>query len=155
MNKQYIQQSIFDRLSQPAACLSPERHLTDIQTVRLAVLRDVENLLNTRRNIVRPPEHYHHVNHSLYVYGLEDFVSQNPKSSEVRKLLAARIKETITRFEPRLVRVSVDFSPQLGNEHNLCFKVKATLNADPVQEPIYFDTWFYVNRGEYKVHHDK
>jgi type VI secretion system lysozyme-like protein len=155
MSKQYIQQSVFDRLNQEAAHHLPDRHITDIRTARSAVLRDVENLLNTRRNIVSPPACYQHLNNSVYVYGLEDFVSKNPKSADVRKALAACIKETITKFEPRLVHVSVEFNPELGNEHNLCFKVKATHNADPVREPIFFDTWFYVNRGEYKVLNDK
>lgn len=147
--KQYIQLSVFDRLNHRAALSSGQ--VSDIETVRQAVLRDVENLLNTRRNTIKPPVSCRHLNESLYVYGLEDFVSQNPKNPEVRKALKTSIKEAINKFEPRLKHIDVDFDSEPGNAHNLCFKVKAMLYADPVQEPIYFDTWFSINRGEYKI----
>jgi type VI secretion system protein ImpF len=149
--KEYIQLSIFDRLSGDADWGVLGGSVNDIAVVRKAVLRDVENLLNTRRNLVVPAHGYRYLKNSLYVYGLEDYVSKNPKSPDVRKALKASIRETIARFEPRLVDAVIDFSPESGNEHNLCFSVRATLYAEPVHEPICFDTWFSVNRGEYRI----
>ena len=149
--KPYIQLSIFDRLNHDYDIGMLGGRTNDIGFVRRAVLRDVENLLNTRRNIVTPTRSQRHVNDSLYVYGLEDFISKNPKSPEVRKALKNSIEETIAKFEPRLIRVGVAFNSEEGNEQNLCFTVRATLYADPVHEPIYFDTWFSVNRGEYRI----
>ncbi len=149
--KQYIQLSIFDRLNNDSDFGLLGVHTNDILIVRQAVLRDVENLLNTRRNIVPPAASCRYLNDSLYVYGLEDFVSKNPKSPDVRKALKTSIEDTINRFEPRLINVAVEFNAEEGNEHNICFAVRATLYADPVHEPIYFDTWFSVNRGEYKI----
>ena len=149
--RQYIQLSVFDRLESGADLGILGGKASDIEMVRISVLRDVENLLNTRRSIIDPPEDYHYLNQSMFVYGLEDFAAKNPKSPEVRNALLSSIVSTITRFEPRLKRVSVEFNDQEGNEHNLCFTVMATLYADPIHEPIYFDTWFSVNRGEYKI----
>ncbi len=148
---QYLQLSFFDRLIQDAEYKVLGGRVTDIEIVRNAVLRDVENLLNTRRSIIQPPKSYQCLNNSLFVYGLEDFVSKNPKSPHVRKALKSSIEETINKFEPRLRDALVGFNSEEGNEQNLCFAVSATLHADPVQEPICFDTWFSVNRGEYKV----
>jgi type VI secretion system protein ImpF len=149
--KQFIQLSIFDRLE-----IGKEQGIlggraSDIQIVRTSVLRDVENLLNTRRSIIDPPAHFQYLNESMFVYGLEDFVARNPKNPNVRKALKRSIHDTIRKFEPRLKNVSVEFNEDEGNEHNLCFTVVATLYADPVHEPIFFDTWFSVNRGEYKI----
>ncbi len=149
--KQYIQLSIFDRLNDDADLGILGGRINDIDIVRRAVLRDVENLLNTRRNIITPAPSFRYLNASMYVYGLDDFISKNPKSPEVRKALKTSIEETIAKFEPRLVKVGVEFNTEDGNEQNLCFAVRATLHADPVHEPIYFDTWFSVNRGEYRI----
>lgn len=147
----FIQISIFDRLAQDDDQGIIAGHIKDFNFVRQAVLRDVENLLNTRRKLNNPTKEYRYLNDSLYIYGLDDFVSKNPKSLDVQKKLKACIEETITKFEPRLVSVNVDFNPEEGNEQNLCFAVKATLYADPVRQPICFDTWFSVNRGEYHI----
>jgi type VI secretion system protein ImpF len=148
---QFIQLSVFDRLDSGSDYGILGGRVSDIQIVRKSVLRDVENLLNTRRSIIDPPASYHYLNDSMFVYGLEDFIAKNPKSPDVRKALKQSIETTIRKFEPRLMHVLVEFNNEVGNEHNLCFAVKATLNADPVLEPIYFDTWFSVNRGEYKI----
>jgi type VI secretion system protein ImpF len=149
--KQYIQLSILDRLNADDDLGILGGRTSDIGFVRQAVLRDVENLLNTRRNIIVPSKSFGYLNDSLYVYGLDDFVSKNPRSPEVRKALKNSIEKTIARFEPRLIHSEVAFNPEEGNEQNLCFTVNATLYADPVHEPISFDTWFSVNRGEYKI----
>jgi type VI secretion system protein ImpF len=153
--KDYIQLSVFDRLNNDPDLGVLGGRVNDIAVVRQSVLRDVENLLNTRRNIITPADSYRYLKNSLFVYGLEDFVSKNPKSPHVRKALKTSIEETIARFEPRLINVAVDFNLEEGNEQNLCFAVRATLYADPVHEPIYFDTWFSVNRGEYKINNVK
>ena len=153
--KPYIQLSILDRLIDDSDLGILGGRTSDIRFVRQAVLRDVENLLNTRRIIIPLSEGFGYLGNSLYIYGLEDFVSKNPKSPEVRKALKSSIEKTIARFEPRLIRTEVVFNPEDGNEQNLCFTVKATLYADPVHEPISFDTWFSVNRGEYKINNVK
>lgn len=151
LKQQYMQLSIFDRLKSDTDYAVLGGKVTDVQVVRESVLRDVENLLNTRRSIIVPPESFHNLNHSLYVYGIDDFISKNPKSPEVRQALKTSIEETLKKFEPRLSNVAVEFNPGDGFDQKLCFKVKATLNADPVHEPIFFDTFFSADRGEYKI----
>lgn len=154
-SKQHLQLSVFDRLRGDLQTGMIGDSMDDIHVVRRAVLRDVENLLNTRRCIVQPPESYGHVGASLFMYGIEDFVAKNPKSPQVRQALKRTIQETVIRFEPRLRDVAVDFRPDDGNSQNLCFSVRATLYADPIREPIYFDTWFSASRGEYKIENVK
>ncbi len=149
--KQYLQLSVFDRLSDDYDTGIIGESVDDIDIVRHAVLRDVENLLNTRRSIVEPPESCHHVENSLFTYGVEDFVAKNPKSPQVRQALKSTIQETVARFEPRLRNVSVDFRTDEEYSQNLRFSVRATLHADPIREPIYFDTLFSASRGEYKI----
>jgi type VI secretion system protein ImpF len=149
--KQHVQLSIFDRLLEDSEFNALGGSVSDIHVVRNAVLRDVENLLNTRRTIYKPPESYTYLKQSLFVYGLEDFVAKNPKNIQVRKVLKASIQDTLTKFEPRLRDVSVEMKEDDGISRNLCFIIRAILYADPIQEPICFDTWFSVSRGEYKI----
>lgn len=153
--KQYIQLSVFNRLCRADEPGMIGGQMNDIDIVRRSVLRDVENLLNTRRKVVIPTAGYHHLKNSIYLYGLKDFVAQNPKNPQVRKALKQNIEQTIAKFEPRLLNLSVDLNQDMGNEHHICFSVRAMLYADPVQEPIYFDTWFSVNRGEYRINNVK
>ena len=154
-NQQHLQLSVFDRLDQEVAFGIIGSTVTDVEVVRKSVLRDVENLFNTRRSIFKPPESRLYLNRSLLVYGLEDFVAQNPKSVQVQKLLVETIRDTIEKFEPRLKSVQVAFQPIDDYEHNLCFTVRATLHADPIREPIFFDTWFSASRGDYCIENAK
>lgn len=153
--KQHLQLSIFDRLTADSLGGTIGEPIDDIHTVRRAVLRDVENLLNTRRCIIEAPESYGYLAQSMFTYGIKDFVAKNPKSPQVQQALKRTIQETVSRFEPRLRNVAVDLNPDDGNSQNLCFSVRATLYADPVREPIYFDTWFSASRGEYKINNVK
>ena len=150
-NKQNVQLSVFDRLLDEAGFGILGGAVDDIHVVRNSVLRDVENLLNTRRSIVETPESLKYVRQSVYSYGVEDFVSKNSKSPQVRQALKNTIRETIARYEPRLKNIAVAFKPDDGNSQILCFLVQATLHADPVREPICFDTWFSTSRGEYRI----
>ncbi len=149
--KQHVQLSVFDRLLNEDDYNSLGGTVSDLHVVRNAVLRDVENLLNTRKCIYRPPDSYTYLKKSLFVYGLDDFTAKNPKNVQVQKFLKANIQNTIARFEPRLRDVAVDLREEEGISQNLCFVIRAILYADPIQEPICFDTWFSVSRGEYKI----
>ena len=154
-SKQYVQLSILDRLIGLADSDVAAGQGEDIEFVRGAVLRDLENLLNARRNIVTLAHGFRQLRNSLLVYGLEDYVSKNPKSRDIRYALKNGIEETIAKFEPRLADAGVTFNSREGSDHHLCFAVKATLYADPVREPICFDTWFSVDRGEYRINNIK
>ncbi len=64
-----------------------------------AIRRDVETLLNTRSPADEP---------SVVGYGLPDFTHMSPDSADDMWRLAARIRETLERFETRLERVRVE-----------------------------------------------
>jgi len=69
----------------------------------------------------------------------------------VRHQLRQEIEKTITRFEPRIRNVVVRIEAPTQDERNLRFKITGLLLVDPVAEPITFDTYFDVNRGEYLI----
>jgi type VI secretion system protein ImpF len=151
---QILQTSILDRLIDEEPGLShepaPYRYFSMGQ-VKAAVTRDLENLLNTRRNIQVPPATFEELNNSLFVYGVRDYTAQNPRSPAAKRQLRLDLEQTLMRFEPRLRNVTVQVEPSTTSERNLRFRISALLVADPVTEPVTFDTFFDANRGEYVI----
>src|SRR5512137_3042676 len=100
-----IQTSILDRLidREPGVSRESSQHqLDDIRAAKQSVVKDLENLLNTRRKIFPVPEEFWEVNNSLFVYGLPDFSSLNPKNPQVKQMLRRDIEQTVAMFERRL-----------------------------------------------------
>lgn len=148
-----VQASLLDRLLdyEPELSRDPSyiRQTTTSQ-VKASVIRDLENLLNTKRTVWTAPDALRAVHSSLFTYGLQDFTSRNPKSPSVRQQLRQDIERTILKFEPRLKNPTVRVE-ESKNERTLRFRITAMLIAEPVSEPIVFDTFFDVDRGEYVV----
>jgi type VI secretion system protein ImpF len=149
-----LQPSILDRLidHDPGVSHEPgQLRFASLAQIKAAVFRDLENLLNSRRNILVPSESHQEVNKSVFVYGIQDYTAQNPKSPTARQHLRLDVEKTIARFEPRLRNVNVRIESPDPNERNLRFRVTALLVADPITEPVAFDTYFDANRGEYFI----
>jgi type VI secretion system protein ImpF len=153
-DQQNMQASILDRLIDLEPGLSHEpvqQRLLDVRQIKTAVVRDLEQLLNARRPIFPPSPSLVEVNNSLYVYGLRDFTTQNPRSPLVRQQLRQDVEKTVARFEPRLHNVAVQFVTHNPDERNLRFRISGMLVVDPVAEPVTFDTLFDINRSQYVI----
>lgn len=153
-SQQNHQASILDRLIdlEPGVSHEPVQHrFLSLGQAKASVVRDLENLLNTKRSILAPSAECKELSSSLFVYGLQDFTTQNPKSSMVRQQLRQQIERVIARFEPRLRNVKVSLEASTKSERNLRFRINALLFVDPVMEPVTFDSYFDVNRGEYLI----
>ncbi len=148
-----IRASLLDRLvdNDPEVSFEPVQfRLLDMRRMKAMVIRDLENLLNTRRTIHAPPAEFTELGRSVLVYGLKDFTSQSTKSSTLRKALRQDIERIVARFEPRLRNVKIQLeSDQRGN--TLRFRINAMLVIEPEKEPVQFDTVFDINRGEYVI----
>ena len=147
------QASVLDRLldHDPRVASEPVRDRLSVRQIKDAVVRDLEKLLNTRRQILVPSPEYHEVHNSLFMYGLQDFTMKNPASPMVKQQLRQVIERTISRFEPRLKNVTVQIEAPGQNARDLRFRITAMLIMEPITEPVIFDTYFDVSRGEYKI----
>lgn len=153
-NRHNVQASILDRLvdDEPGVSNEPVRYgLLNVGQIKAAVVKDLENLLNTKRHIVPPPVAYRQVNNSLFVYGLRDFTAQDPRGPSVKQQLRRDMEKTISRFEPRLKNVTVHLETPTQNERNIRFRISGLLVVEPMAEPITFDTYFDASRGEYII----
>ncbi|MCJ7603086.1 MAG: type VI secretion system baseplate subunit TssE [Desulfobacterales bacterium] len=151
--RQSAQASILDRLidREPNVTHEPVQEGFSVGQIKDAVARDLENLLNTRRNIIAPPASYREVNTSLFVYGLPDFTSSNPAHISVRSQLRLEIEKTISRFEPRLKNITVHIDSPVGGNRELKFRITGVLVVDPISEQVVFDTSFDLNRSRYSI----
>lgn len=152
MNENLIP-SILDRLidKSPEVTQEPvqDRYLS-IKQIKAHVIRDLENMLNTRRHIFDPPEGFKEVANSVFTYGLGDFTSQNPGNISVRRSIKQDIEKAVVLFEPRLKNVSVAVEGDTSI-NSLRFRINAMLVVEPESEPVSFDTIFDINRGEYSI----
>ena len=146
--------SLLDRLIdlEPRVAGEPSQdRLQGIGRIKNAVIRDLENLLNTRKNMHPLPAACREVGHSLFAYGTGDFSSENPRNPAVRQKLRLELEKTIKLFEPRLRNVNVRIETDGEGRHRLRFRISALLVIDPVSEPVSFDTYFDINRSEYRM----
>jgi type VI secretion system protein ImpF len=85
------------------------------------------------------------------MFGLPDFTAENPKNVAARQRLRQEIERTIVLFEPRLRNVTVHMETPTEKERSLRFRITGLLIAEPEAEPVTFDTYFDVNRGQYVI----
>ncbi|WP_224983050.1 type VI secretion system baseplate subunit TssE [Geomonas agri] len=127
-----------------------------------SVLRDLENLFNTRsfpthkglshrglasQGAVLLPSH---LERSILTYGSRDFSLDNPRSHRVQQSIRLEIVRLLESFEPRLTDVTVRLGEFQG-ERSLSFLIDAVLQVEPVAVSTAFDTHFDLNSGSYTI----
>lgn len=149
--KRGLQPSILDRLIDPESAGTTILTGYTVEKMYSAVLRDLEDLLNTvhtARNIA--PE-YSEVRDSIVGYGLPDLTSIETISSDQRNAIARTIRKAIERFEPRLRAVRVTLvKDEDSTRMALKFRIDARLAVDPAPD-VAFDTILEVGTGKYLV----
>ncbi|WDP92876.1 MAG: type VI secretion system baseplate subunit TssE [Desulfobacter sp.] len=116
-----------------------------------AVVRDIENLLNTRCSPIRIPVAFTHLRKSVIRYGIRDFSTENPETSLARQKLCKEIEAAISIFEPRLKRPVVRLETEAQKNRRVYFRISGILVIEPLSEPVSFDTFFDLNRGRYVI----
>ncbi len=112
-----------------------------LERLHAAVRRDLESLLNARRRRRPLPALLSELSTSVLNYGIPDPASGAYAVPELRQALVREVEATIRRFEPRLTKVSVVLvADKDGLGSTLRLKVDAVLRADPVPEPVSFET---------------
>ena len=147
--------SVLDRLLDDRPGVTSEPVVSRAQNLRAlkrSVARDLEALLNTRRELLEePPEDLVEVGRSIITYGLPDFTSFNLSATDDRARLRRCLEDAVTTFEPRLRRVKVAIEPARPHERVLRFRIDALLRTDPSPEPVVFDMVLQLHTQEYVI----
>jgi type VI secretion system protein ImpF len=134
---------LFDRLldADPNAPNDPPLSASlALDTLRAAVRRDLEALLNARRRRLPPPEALVELPVSPVGYGIPDATAGSFTEESRRNALAREVEATIRRFEPRLTDISVTAQKSEQLDRSLRLKIEAVLRTDPVPEAVTFET---------------
>ena len=136
--------SVFDRLIDEEPYNSREAPRSQTQTmreIRESVMRDLENLLNTRWRCKSWPPQLKVLDTSLINYGIPDFSSIDLSSDMDRNSLREAIEVAIRTYETRFVSVAVEVPKRRqAGDRSLHFIIRAELHATPAPEPIVFDS---------------
>ncbi len=119
----------------------PERRSRlDPQDAIDSVIAHLSRLLNVRRGSVP----------TLPDYGMPDFNDLAHEDARVVNAVRAAIVDVVTRYEPRLQRLSVTYVPDEDNVLDLRFRITATLMLEGDRAPVTFDT-LIGDKGQVKV----
>lgn len=136
--------SIWERLISPDGTVRPE-------SVRRAIARDLDTLLNTRTAI--PPHElsaYPHCRDSIANFGLADFAQLCLTSHADREQLCALLAAAITRHEPRLHRVVAQLVDMPGSINRLSFVIHGQLHGG-TQDSVRFDLTLQPSNLRYAI----
>ena len=152
-NELNIAPSLLDRLldDRPGQTSEPpqDTHFS-LSQLKQSVARDLEALLNTRREALEGvPHELVEVQRSLLMYGLPDFTTFNLLSDHDRREVQRALTDVITLFEPRLEQVQIVLDDQTQGDRALGFRVEALLKVDPAPEEVTFDATLQLQTQEY------
>jgi type VI secretion system protein ImpF len=148
--------SVFDRLKDDdPKSPSVEPPLTRAESVRLlraGVRRDLEWLLNTRRNPEDPGPTLAEIENSVYNYGLPDFSTYAIASPKDQARLVRSLQAAVKTFEPRITSVRIiplEISPK--GLRTMRIRIEGLLLMDPAPEHISFDTMLQLTTGDFRI----
>jgi len=147
-----VQPSILDRLIDPESAGSSIITGYSVSQMYDAVMRDLENLLNSTHSFGQLPAEFPETRNSIVLFGLPDLASIEAISTEQRAAIGTVIKKSVERFEPRLRNVRVSMLKAEANVVNrsVQFRIDARLAVDPAPD-VAFDTILDMGTGAYLV----
>ncbi len=136
--------SVLDRLLDDDPEQSQERARSpaqELRELRDSVMRDVGNLLNTRRRWPAPDPALDELVPSLADYGVPDVTGADLSGGRALEQFRSALETALYRYEPRFktVRVEVKSGADPG-DRTLRFRIDALLHADPVPESVVFSS---------------
>src|SRR2546427_5979001 len=105
--KRGLRPSILDRLTDPESAGTAILTGYTVEKMYAAVLRDLEDLLNTVHTAHTVAPEFADVRDSIVAFGLPDLASVESISADQRAAIGRTIRKAIERFEPRLRAVRV------------------------------------------------
>jgi type VI secretion system protein ImpF len=123
-----------------------------LREMKLAVQRDLENLLNTRRRYLDCPPDLKELKQSLATYGIPDFLGLSMATVKDRENFCRTLQVVIKQYEPRFKTVTVQLQSNAESlDRTLRFRIDALLHADPAPEPVVFDSALEPATGVFAV----
>lgn len=154
-NEERLAPSLLDRLIDLDPDLKQDPPVTSAERpdgLRAALRRDLEILLNTRCRPDSPPKELGELADSLASLGVEDFFSSDLVTDMQRRIFAAGLERRISRFEPRLEDLTVEFLPEPSSaQRRLRLRISALYHSRPGLPRVVFETHMDPVAGRFLV----
>ena len=112
-----------------------------VSQLRNSIIRDIETLLNSRRQWQLETNSLKELNKSILSYGLPDFFYHFSNIEEAKLRICRQIKHCIQTFEPRLSKVHVESEEEtLTDERLVSIKISALINTNFAMESFVVNT---------------
>ena len=149
--QQGIMPSILDRLIDPQSAGTQWRRGYGEDQMLASVLRDLEDMLNTRPSYEGPANEFPEVQRSIVSYGLQDLGQFSTGMADQSTLVGQALEAAIANYEPRLRDVRAKLI-EGGDSKNrtVRFRIDAKLNMHPSPE-VSFETVGDLATGHYMV----
>lgn len=126
-----------------------------VRALKAGVRRDLEWLLNTRRNPDDPGLSRVETENSVYNYGLPDFSAYSIGSPKDQTKLVRALQAAVKTFEPRMANVRiVPLEITSTGLRTLRIRIEGLLLMDPAPELISFDTTLQLTTGDFRIKDD-
>ncbi len=140
-----LRASILDRLiaGESGAGSRSAYDYIGVRELRDSIARDLEWLLNSKFTDFLDLGDFPEAKESILTYGVPDFSTYSWRNAADATAIARILEDAIRRFEPRLLArsIKVDVLPNADiDDFTIRFRINATLDVDPIREPVSFDT---------------
>jgi type VI secretion system protein ImpF len=151
--------SVLDRLTdndpRSPTVEAPLSRAESVRALKAGVRRDLEWLLNTRRNPEDPGVSRLETENSLYNYGLPDFSAYSIASPKDQSKLVRSLQAAVKTFEPRMANVRIlPLEITSTGLRTLRIRIEGLLLMDPAPELISFDTTLQLTTGDFRIKDD-
>lgn len=157
-SQERLQPSLLDRLTDDNPTNqreSRDKRVLNLRRLRAGVIRDLAWLLNTSNlDSVEDLDDYPEVANSVLNYGMPHLSGNTASSVDIRGI-ERQIKDSIVKFEPRILKKSVRVRISVDDEkfsHNaMVMEIHGELWAQPVPERLFLKTAIDLETGDVSV----
>ena len=144
-----VGQSIMERLSE--AYEQPNTQAASLRVLKEAIRRDLEAVLNTRRQMGAELDGYSQAAGSVLNFGVEDLSSLRADPEGYLLQMQRAVQKCVMEYEPRLADISVTVQDAQIEVREIRLHIEAQLILSRTGERVSFDTIFDVSRETYSV----
>jgi len=131
---------------------APRGHNQVLADLKVALRRDLENLLNTRCRCLLWPPDLKELDRSLVNYGVPDITGADLGPAKSRDQFCRNLQGVLRQYEPRFKSVTVQMLTNADPlDRTLNFRIDGLLYADPAPEPVIFDSSMKPVTGSFEV----
>lgn len=136
-----ITQSLIDRLIDDDPQGSADAHESEEDAVaryKVALRRDLENLLNTRRPWLPGVARYPGLDRTVIGYGIPDLSTEDMSVPAVRERVRRVIAQVIREHEPRLSEIDIEMDDG-PTSRGMRLRISAVLNIMQSEETVVYE----------------